>query len=640
MAIRNPILCVGLIAALSGCPNVVRDNDAGDASTSDTVSAEDSSADAMLADLAATPDSASPLSDGASSDVRGSTAEDAGSSDVVELGDASLDAWPTIDVNDRDAASDGSSLPPDAMDDRASPVDAPDAGASWPSDPCEQIALARTRTGAFSPPLRISEAIVSWVTPASPASTHGVFVQCRGAVGPALYLALSARDSAYFPTLPTPGTRVSFEIRSSVRVDGQHRVLDIANWTVSAGSALTPRDVSTVALPAVIDEYESELVALTAQIAGPRLTMGAGFAAYQITTAGVAIPSSSLVLRMPTAVADAVALREGCSVTIPSTPLWRFGAVVQPHVWSSGEIRADCPVTVPSVLSASAPTNTRVDVRFSLPMNSASLPPSAFVMNPAVPVTSVMISGTTATLTTSPLSGARSYTVTVAPTATSIGGVAIDPMRRAASFALACPAPTHLVINEVDYDMLGSADSEEFIELYNPTTSAIDLSTYTLVLVNGTPRGTPPAPREYDRVVLSGSLGPGQFAVVTAGPVAGVYAVRLPAGVARFVFAGGAVTDRIQNGGSAAGSPPAADAIVLMNGSSIVDAVAYEGDVASFLPPEPATMPTTVVTEGSMASASDEAMAGAIARVPNGCDRDVPSTDWHYRYPSTPGAAN
>ena len=43
---------------------------------------------------------------------------------------------------------------------------------------------------------------------------------------------------------------------------------------------------------------------------------------------------------------------------------------------------------------------------------------------------------------------------------------------------------THLVINEIDYDM-PSTDNAEFIELYNPGATAVSLAGKKLLLVNG-----------------------------------------------------------------------------------------------------------------------------------------------------------
>jgi hypothetical protein len=43
----------------------------------------------------------------------------------------------------------------------------------------------------------------------------------------------------------------------------------------------------------------------------------------------------------------------------------------------------------------------------------------------------------------------------------------------------------HLVINEIDYDNVGSGDSKEYVEIFNPTGAAISLVGIKLYLVNG-----------------------------------------------------------------------------------------------------------------------------------------------------------
>ena len=67
--------------------------------------------------------------------------------------------------------------------------------------------------------------------------------------------------------------------------------------------------------------------------------------------------------------------------------------------------------------------------------------------------------------------------------------------------------PTDLKINEVDYDQDGT-DAAEFVELYNSGSSAVDLSFYELVGVNGS------NDTEYETFALSGTLDPGSFYVV------------------------------------------------------------------------------------------------------------------------------
>src|SRR5438445_7642940 len=46
------------------------------------------------------------------------------------------------------------------------------------------------------------------------------------------------------------------------------------------------------------------------------------------------------------------------------------------------------------------------------------------------------------------------------------------------------PRVTHLVINEVDYDNVGT-DNQEFIEIFNGTGTGVPLADYEVVLVNG-----------------------------------------------------------------------------------------------------------------------------------------------------------
>ncbi len=199
------------------------------------------------------------------------------------------------------------------------------------------------------------------------------------------------------------------------------------------------------------------------------------------------------------------------------------------------------------------------------------------------------------------------------------------------AFLPACTPATHLVINEIDYDMPGAAsapDSAEFIEIYNPTAAPIALAGFEVVLVNGAASSL----REYGRVALTGTLAAGGYAVITA-PAAsgGAFGVTLPGTATRFVFSGAGTTDRIQNG--------APDAVVLMNGSTVIDVAAYEGTVARFLPPSGAT-PEVILTESG--SIGEDLVADgerSLSRRPSGCDRDMPMTDWYVTVP-TPGAAN
>ncbi len=116
---------------------------------------------------------------------------------------------------------------------------------------------------------------------------------------------------------------------------------------------------------------------------------------------------------------------------------------------------------------------------------------------------------------------------------------------------------TGLKINEFDYDQ-PSGDTAEFIEIYNSSANAIDLSLYTIVLINGSNNTS------YNTLVLpSQSLAPSGFFVIcgNGGFVPNCDMV-LPV-----------YSNIVQNGA------PDAMAIVEVSSGNIVDAVSYEGTV-------------------------------------------------------------
>jgi uncharacterized protein len=177
--------------------------------------------------------------------------------------------------------------------------------------------------------------------------------------------------------------------------------------------------------------------------------------------------------------------------------------------------------------------------------------------------------------------------------------------------AVAASAPqalsTTVVINEVDYDQ-ASTDTAEFLELENVSGSAINLDTYLVQLVNGTGGGA----AVYDTIDLPAvTLAAGDYYVVCANA----------ANVANCDLDDDPNTDFIQNG--------APDAIGLRDGSTLVDALSYEGDSGA------------PYTEGSGAGLNDDPNAGTngLSRCPDGTDTDVNTADFVYAS-STPGAAN
>ena len=180
------------------------------------------------------------------------------------------------------------------------------------------------------------------------------------------------------------------------------------------------------------------------------------------------------------------------------------------------------------------------------------------------------------------------------------------------------------VINEVDYDQIGP-DTASFVELYNGTGSAIDLTGLALVLVNGS-NNTEYA--RYDLGLVGTVLAAGQYLVVanTNVTVAG--------GSIKFVPPGVANTDFIQNG--------APDGIALINTATltVLDSFSYAGsitmaNIAGFSAPVNLVRGTALLAT----TADSNTASGSLCRFPNGTRTDNDATDWRL-CTTTPGAAN
>ena len=118
----------------------------------------------------------------------------------------------------------------------------------------------------------------------------------------------------------------------------------------------------------------------------------------------------------------------------------------------------------------------------------------------------------------------------------------------------------HLVVNEVDYDNVGT-DTQEFVEIFNGTGADIPLADYAVVLVNGGNN------LEYARTMLAeaGScLRKGRYLVIAdkaVVPDPDALVIRFPG-----------ARDQIQNG------PPDGVALIDTSSHTLVDALSYEGE--------------------------------------------------------------
>lgn len=162
----------------------------------------------------------------------------------------------------------------------------------------------------------------------------------------------------------------------------------------------------------------------------------------------------------------------------------------------------------------------------------------------------------------------------------------------AAAVLTATTAHAQVVINEVDYDQ-PSTDTAEFLELMNTGATAVDLSGYTLVFINGNGNS------EYQEFALPAiELAAQDYFVVCANA----------ATVANCDMDVSPDTNLIQNG--------APDALALLLDGTIVDALSYEGDVPGY-----------VETSGAGAESGSAADEG-LSRCPVGSDTDDNSADF------------
>ncbi|HTL37519.1 MAG TPA: lamin tail domain-containing protein [Kofleriaceae bacterium] len=189
---------------------------------------------------------------------------------------------------------------------------------------------------------------------------------------------------------------------------------------------------------------------------------------------------------------------------------------------------------------------------------------------------------------------------------------------------------SHLVINEIDYDNTGAVqpnDNTEYIEIYNPTGSAVSLANVAVALINGSNGDAYPTATSIIDLSSLGSI-PGGGYLVVAGA-----SLTVPASALK--YDPGWTTDGIQNG-----SP---DGVALVDTSSqtLIDALSYEGSITTAdVPGLPNPVSLVEGTALSTQVADSNTVLGALCRSPNGKDTDQANTDWKFCTSLTPGTAN
>lgn len=322
-----------------------------------------------------------------------------------------------------------------------------------------------------------------------------------------------------------------------------------------------------------------------------------------VTGGGVTIPdgatSATVQLTATAAVAD---------VTL--TAMYMTGT-------ATAHVRSLDPADVPTTVTLTPPADT---------VAATATKPFTVTLDIPAPAggTTVMLSagaGTvpaTVTVAADQLSATFNYT---AP-ATGMTDTITATLGGSTSTAAITIGTSHLVINEVDYDNIGT-DTAEFVEIYNPSGSDADLSGLALILVNGSNNTS------YATVDLSSaSVLPAHGYLVVAGPnvTPATGALKLDPGWTQ---------DEVQNGA------PDGMALVDTAGLTVIDALSYEGAMTMANLPNFSGPVSLVEGTALAATVADSTSAdGSLCRKPDGVDTDNANADWQFCATKSPGAAN
>jgi hypothetical protein len=192
--------------------------------------------------------------------------------------------------------------------------------------------------------IAVTGVTVSYVKPLVGTDVAGFFLQ-NDPTGPAIFVAV---DPATLAPVPVAGDTVSFTATAVVTLTGQKRVTTLTGFARTAqGATVTAQDVSAaVDLVTGLDGYDSELLTVTGVVVGSFGAAGTGHLSAGLNTAGVT-GNALLKVRMPTALVSSSGARDGCTVTITRTPLWRFNTQVQVSAWNASEVQVSgCPAAV------------------------------------------------------------------------------------------------------------------------------------------------------------------------------------------------------------------------------------------------------------------------------------------------------
>jgi hypothetical protein len=315
--------------------------------------------------------------------------------------------------------------------------------------------------------------------------------------GPALLVAV---DPSTLDPAPVAGDVVSFRVGHTERVAGQLRVIGFEGWErLRAGASLAAlvQDLGSATDASDVDRYESELATARGTLAGDDVAGGPSHRRFRFVTAGAEVD-----LRLPATLLETSLAGDGCEVTVGPSPLWRFESSSQLMAYEAAHLSVHaCPA--PAVRSVTASDPTHVTVRFSRPLDAATVSAADFTFaGGALTSSAAVVDGDSVLVTTSAMTDGVTYTVIVSGLEDALG-TPIGSMNTASFRGLGAGVASPLLTEYVEGSL-----TERALEITNLGTASIELSSCELRLYsNG---GATPA----THVLPAGTLAPGESFVV------------------------------------------------------------------------------------------------------------------------------
>ncbi len=372
---------------------------------------------------------------------------------------------------------------------RGCPVPVPNPAAASQIDSVRQLADGPADAA-------IAGAMVTYRTPAIGTDPAGFFLQASQA-GPALFVAV---DPATLVPAPEPGDVVDLRVTQLATTASQRRATSISAWSVTGNGGRVDclvQDVTAASdLVSNLGAYESEIVRLGGVVTGALQPAGAGFEAATIDTVGI-IGNSSLRLRMPSVVRDALDVATGCAFVVAATPLWRNNLVAQPSAWAPGDLSlAGCPAPVVLAAFATSANTARVDFSRRIAPDSVNTNGSQFAIDQGLAATSAIVSGRSVVIGTTPQAIGTTYTATVAGTVTDLEGTPVVTPNAAMFSAFAVGASVR--VNELNANIVSGCDLVELHVTSGGSMQGIKLRERTLEVLSFPAFNV----QAYDRVVV------------------------------------------------------------------------------------------------------------------------------------------